>query len=90
MLSVRFKVKNVDVDSAIIKAYLEKSFRSLDIPIENIDVEVDRSQKLYIHIHSPKLPKMEYLPQIEKEVGGMLGANLGYQKDFEIYFSQKA
>jgi hypothetical protein len=89
MLSVRFRVKSVDIDTTIIKTYVQKSFQLLDITVDRLDVEVDRSQRLSIHTSMKKLPNMEILEQIEKEIGGMLGAKLGYLKDFEMYFSQK-
>lgn len=89
MLSVRLKVKHVDVDTHVIKSYIQKSFQILSINIDKLDIEVDRSQKLYIHTSLHKLPDLSELEKIEKEIGGMLGSKLGYFKDFEMYFSQK-
>jgi hypothetical protein len=88
-LVVRFSVKPVNVEEAIIQDYLERALKKLRFPIYQLAVEVDQQQKLHVFIEPHESPKIEDLEAIEKKLGGVLGAKLGYQKDFQVYFSLK-
>ncbi len=87
-LVVKFEPKRVDIDIAIVKSYLEKSFKNLKIECLEIEIEVDHHHKMHIHTRQEKLPNIHDLDRIEKELGGMLGSKLGYAKDFQVYFSK--
>ena len=89
LLAVRFSVKPIDVDQAIIKDYLEKALRKLNLSVTQLKVEIENQQKLHVFVEQTDLPKLEELETIEKNLGGILGSKLGYLKDFQVYFSAK-
>lgn len=88
VLVVRFHPKQIDIEVGIIKEYLEKKFSKMALPVQELEVEVDRAQKLHISAKLQKFPDMQELENLEKELGILLGAKFGYFKDFQVAFSK--
>lgn len=86
VLVVRFQPQKIDVDVDVIKGYIEKKFSFLSMSCKEIDVEVDRLNKIHIHAKVEKMPEMHELGHLEKEIGQLLVSKLGYAKDYQVYF----
>jgi len=88
LLVVRFEPKQVDIQSCIIRDYLNECLKKIGILSKDVAVEIDACQKLHIHLNVIKFPEAGSLAHMEKEIGAFLFSKLGYAKDFQVYFSK--
>ncbi|NBO24052.1 MAG: hypothetical protein EBU93_02280 [Chlamydiae bacterium] len=87
VLIVQFHPKKVEIEKPILQEYIKLKLVELGFDIKNLHIEVDRSQKLHLHIQTDQLPNIENLQQIERELGSLLLNKFSYFKEFQVYFA---